>query len=953
MATLRLPFFSRGELSPKMLGRVDTAAYSSGLKTARNVIVDVTGGVFNRPGTIYIAPTKYFDKYTRLIPFAFKVNDTHVLEFGDKYMRVIREDFPQLALDPKNITSVTKGTSTVIFATAHGYVDGVDVVFQDTLGMPELNNGRYKVAYVDPNVFRIVHPFTLLEVNSTTWGTFISGNVDSIYEIATPYNADDLKLLRFAQSADILTLVHNLYPIMELKRFALNDWRLEQVDFFSVDAFPTNIDVSVENSGSQKIDYQVTAVREDGSESLPGLPNTGGYQITGITNANPARVTVTPALALEEEDQVFIQNIVGMTDLNNRRFTIRNLTTDALDLVGEDSTLYEAFDSAVSDSLVPTFFRVTDSSDNTSTTDVTQNTITWTPVEGAVRYDVYKADNGVFGFMAETSKTSVIDKFIEPDLKATPPTETDPFRNIDDFPGAVGFYQQRRVFGGSNNRPDTYLASQPGDYSNFTRSNPTQDDDSITATLASGQVNQIKHFVTTNILGAFTSGNEWTISAGQEAVFSPFTAKADPNTNWGCAEHRPFVIGSTIVFVQEDNRTVRSFAFDNVNNTFKSSDLAVMSRHIFDNDEIFDWTLARTPYSCMVLTRTDGQAATMVFNEEQNVVGWTRWDTKGRFETVTALRVCLEPSTPEPDDGVYFVVARNINGINVKMIERLHNRRFRDVRDAFFVDCGRSYDKPKKIVNVSLSTFPGPLDQDTIVFNVPSHGLETDMVVEITDIVWKGSIDTVGNETQPDQFNDHQYIVVHVGEDEFTLKPLGIGTTEVHSYDFPDGYQPYITGGVVRPCTNVVYGMEHLEGETVAILADGASVPGKIVTDGRLVLPGFASRIHVGLPYVSDVETLNLEVGSAGGTLQAKYKRVNKVTVRFDKSREMLIGPNNQQLTPMKRPQFVEQSAQLFTGDREVIIQGSWNSNGRILFRMIDPLPFNILAVFPDIEVTT
>src|SRR5690606_9389436 len=105
MARQIQPFFSRGEISPKLYGRVDTAAYQAGLRKARNTLVLVGGGIMNRPGLTYIAPVKYHNRFIRLIPFDFRSDDTHILEFGHEYMRVIREDF-YVVEAPFNITDI-------------------------------------------------------------------------------------------------------------------------------------------------------------------------------------------------------------------------------------------------------------------------------------------------------------------------------------------------------------------------------------------------------------------------------------------------------------------------------------------------------------------------------------------------------------------------------------------------------------------------------------------------------------------------------------------------------------------------------------------------------------------------------------------------------------------------------------------------------------------------------
>lgn len=940
MVSLKLPFFSRGEISPRLHGRVDTAAYQSGLRTARNTIVQRGGGIMSRPGTLFIGTTKYNDKYTRPIPFAFRVDDTHMLEFGDMYMRVIREDFYQTELAPNPITNITKAVQPLVSCN-NSYSNGDEVRIKSVLGMTEINDATYIVSDVTMVSFKLKSTITGDYVDTSAYSAYVSGGAaDRIYEIATPYAADDLPGLRYAQSADVMTLVHLNYPIKELKRFDLNDWRLEDPAFEPSTTYPFNLAGNANTTSDLVVNYKITATNDEtGVESLPGTADADALHITAATKTNPVVITIA-GHGLTENDEVLIKNISGMTELNDRRFNVISLTTDLLSLQMEDGTNYGTFTSALSDSLYPCFIRIADSAVSYD------NTLVWEANADANRYSVYRQDDGVYGWLADTLVPTYNDiNKVTPEVDTQPPAPRNPFQFVDDYPGAVGYWQQRRVFGGSNNQPDTWEASRPGDFSNFTTSFPIQDDDAITATLASGQINQIKHITASSVMGVFTSGNEWNISSGGEVAFSPFTVKQDSDTNWGSSDHRPYVVGSVVLFVQEDNRTVRSFAYEWQSNQFKSQNVSIASDHIFKRYEIKDWALARNPYSAMIMTRTDGQAACLVYDDEQSVTGWTRWDTKGSFETVGAIRVCLEENTPEPDDGIYFVTKRKVGSRTVQFMERLHDRRFLDVRDCFFVDNGVTFDKAKRITNV---TNQGPSGSYQIT--CPSHGYVTDMVVDFADIEWEPVIDTMGNETQPDQLNDNKYIVYNVpASDLIDIRLIDIVTTFPIA---PVDYKHYVKGGVVRENEYNITGLQHLEGCTVSVLADGFPLRDMVVTDGAITLPGLASRVHVGLPYTVDIETLDIEPQMGSSTIQGKMKKIPTLTVRLDESRECMVGPDSYNLIPMKRAPFTTQSAQLYTGDREIAILPSWNPNGRVFFRQLDPMPITILGIYPDIGVS-
>jgi hypothetical protein len=152
------------------------------------------------------------------------------------------------------------------------------------------------------------------------------------------------------------------------------------------------------------------------------------------------------------------------------------------------------------------------------------------------------------------------------------------------------------------------------------------------------------------------------------------------------------------------------------------------------------------------------------------------------------------------------------------------------------------------------------------------------------------------------------------------------------------------------PATTIT-GLSHLEGKTVAILADGCVVNGKVVASGSITLDTAASKVHVGLPYVSDFETLNVELGLQSGTSQAQRKKVASVVFRFLESRGGWIGPDSSNLTEVILRDSATLGAiiPLYSGDYTQTLSGGYEEGGRVFYRQVDPLPVTILAVIPAI----
>lgn len=937
------PSFARGELSPRLHGRVDTAAYQIGLKTAWNVLIHATGGASNRPGLEFVGPAKTHSAAPRLVPFEFKTTDTYILEFGGLYMRVIRDD-SHVVEAAKTITGATQANPVVVTAASHGYAGGQEVAISSIAGMTEINGRRFRVGGTTTDTFVLLDQAAGTYVDGTGYGAYSSGGAaERIYELATPYAIADLPKLKYTQSADVMTLTHPSYSPRELTRTGHDAWTLSEIAF--IPGFRPIGVAAVQNGtpGAATYKYAVTAIDLRENESLTGA-NATVRTITAVTGANPAVVT-SAGHGFLNGDEIIVSNVAGMIELNTskpltyRRFKVANKTTDTFELKEEDSTTYGAF---VNDGLAGaqlSFARVTNGNATLSATDSV--TISWSEVLNVSRYVVYRDDNGLWGEIGETESLSFTDPGKTVDLESGPPRFSEPFRGAGNYPAAVGYFEQRRVFGGSNGRPDTSRFSRTGDYSVFASSIPSRADDPITSTLTSGKVNEIAHYVPQDSLLVLTTGAEWKIDSGDNNRFSADTTRQREQSGWGSSHLRPVVIGRVVLFIQDTERVIRSIGYELAVDGYTGTDMSLLAEHIFRDSAIVDFTSARLPDSVLAAVRADGQAGIMTFNQEQEVIAWSRWGTRvpDKLEAAAAIR----PSVDAEEDSIYFVVKRIINGQTVRYIERTHSRRFTDVKDCFFVDCGLTYDQP---IAVSGATQANP-----IVLTISSgHGLVSGDEVDVSDIVWAPDIDEVSTETQPAQLNGGRFKVGTAAATTISLQtPAGVDVDGI-------AFNAYVEGGVVRKAVTTLSGFHHLAGESVVALADGGVVSGLTVSStGIVTLPSKASRVHVGLRYYSDLETLDLTIPSAALSASARglLKNVHSVNISLEKSRSLWVGPSAASLTELlqRQDEVYGEPTRLFTGSVEIVIRPSWNSNGRVYLRQRDPLPMTVLAIAPDFEM--
>jgi len=149
-------------------------------------------------------------------------------------------------------------------------------------------------------------------------------------------------------------------------------------------------------------------------------------------------------------------------------------------------------------------------------------------------------------------------------------------------------------------------------------------------------------------------------------------------------------------------------------------------------------------------------------------------------------------------------------------------------------------------------------------------------------------------------------------------------------------------------------GLDHLEGETLSVLADGAVHPDRTVSGGQITLEKAASVVHAGLAYETIVKTMPLERALPTGTLQGRLQRVVKAVVRFYRTLGATVGASagEQETVPWRSATDpMDSPPPLFTGDKEVLFPGDWDTKAQVEVRLNLPLPLTVNAIIMEVEV--
>ena len=560
-------------------------------------------------------------------------------------------------------------------------------------------------------------------------------------------------------------------------------------------------------------------------------------------------------------------------------------------------------------------------------------TLSWSNVSGAREYNIYKRKQatGEYGYIGTVTGTPWVESAdINPDFTDTPPENPDVLNGAGEYPAAVGYYQQRRVFGGSTNEPEKLWLSQTGLYGNFTTHFPLVSSDSVSFTLAGEEVNRVRHIVQQSRLMAFTEGGVWIIKGDADGAITPTDINSAQASFNGVGDVPPLVVNDTVLYVEDRSAAVRDFSFDFSTEGAKSDDLTIFATHLFENKSITSWDYSRIPHSVIWAARSDGKMLGFTYIREHQVWAWHQHETDG-----TVLDVCV---VPEGDiDRPYFVVTRG----GTKYIEYLTDPfNTGDISDAWYVDQGFVFNggnQHSQVVDSTISTVAAP-SSVSVTLDLLSTSGTVDDVVKITTT--GASADLVGDE----------YVITDVNGLEASIKITQyISATDIRgtpTQDIPADFIPAATTNYVHK-THRITGISALNGASCSALCDGSVVRDVTVSGGVATFVTAYEKIVIGRQYNSDMKTLGVE-NVQGETLVGKTKNIKNVTILVKDSRGVYAGQDEDNLdeaVPEDSLDDLSTPPALVTGTISSLISSTWDDNGAVFIRQSDPLPLTVLAV--------
>lgn len=770
-----------------------------------------------------------------------------------------------------------------------------------------------------------------------------------------------------------------------------------------------------------------------------GLLTSNSQNVTGITQANPAVMTIA-SHGYTNGDRIFVTGVTDMTQVNNREFTVANVTSNTFELSGVNSTGFDAYNSTLGITGASGAFTVGE----TITGGTSGATAVYVSDDGTTMNltsvsEIFQSGETITGGTSgETATTTGADVSVGAGASAEIVEVTTTYSVTDIF--EINHAQSADVL---------YLAHKDHEPAKLTRTTATSftltdidfvdgpyldenDTDTtmyfsantgtvtVTASVAVFSSDDVGRYIRTREILEIVH-DEWaanTSYADNATVrFNGHVYKNVTGSTVTSGNTAPVHLTGTETYGSIDWE-YRHDEFGHVEITaFTSATVvtAVVHEDQYGNDTLPDSSVgsanAHTRWSLGAFGGDQGYPKAVGFYEQRLYFAGTTGQPQTIFGSVSADFENMTPGTLD-DSAVNFTIASD----KVNVIRHLLPARFLQVltTSAEFTLSGGTGATPVTPTNVNVlreTTFgcsevrplragnstiliqKGQEKVKEITFDLDTDGLlGIDLTIladhiprgGLTDMVWQQEPELIvwfvhsdgrlvgltydranaaigwhdhdigGNGVVesitaiPSGAEDQVYVAVKRTIDGATvrhieyLKPIEFGD------DVEDAF--FLDSGLTYDgsATTTVSSINHLEGETVSILADGATHADKVVTDGKVTLDREASKVHIGYNYTSTIETLRLEAGAEDGIAQGKIKRIHGVTARFFNTVGAELGPdtNNLDRLPFRDSSMsMNQAVPLFNGDKEIYFPSGYENDARVIVRQSQPLPMTVLAI--------
>jgi hypothetical protein len=512
-------------------------------------------------------------------------------------------------------------------------------------------------------------------------------------EVATPYVEADLQTIQYTQINDVMYIVHPSYPPAKLTRNADDNWSYAAVSF----KWPPTLEENIAN---------ITITPSAASGNITLTASSGIFESTDVGSIWQIGHNMAGA------SQTYVDVALGAASGNSPAIRVRGAWSFITygTWKGEVRIVRTIYRTGVTET-IRTYFASADGQRNISTTGTEEEDCSMyiafitggsagssTPtarlefanskVYGLVQIYQYLSPTQVNGTVTwGMSQTAATVYWSKPAFSAT-----------QGYPRTVCLHDQRLIYGGTKKKPLSFHGSQIDDYENFQRG--VAADAAFFFNIAANESNPIQWMASQTKLLLGTAGDEWAAGSSKEdETMGAGNIQVVQQSHFGSSYLQAKLVNEVVLFSQRQGKKIRELTYSFEKDGWVAPDLTILASHI-GGAGFAETAFCQQPDAILWSITKDGRLTGMTYERDQNVVGWHQHSTDGTFESVAAIY------GGEDADEVWFSVKRQINGADIRYIERF-DPNFRNTFDKedkekyWYLDCAFRSSNVNEVTTVS------------------------------------------------------------------------------------------------------------------------------------------------------------------------------------------------------------------------------------------------------------
>lgn len=552
----------------------------------------------------------------------------------------------------------------------------------------------------------------------------------------------------------------------------------------------------------------------------------------------------------------------------------------------------------------------------------------------------------------------------------------------DQYPHHIAIFQQRMIFARNSRSPQTVWFSGTADFENFAPSEALGSatgqstatgasiigdqilaTNGMTFTFDSGTIDEIQWMVAQQKLVAGSTGGIYAVyGSEQDLTITPFnfTIKRE-STQPAQTGSNAIPYDNNILFIQGTGKKIRLITYGDISSSATSADLTFRATDILHNQAV-QVVETDIPNFVSWFRLKDGTIVGLTYIPQQETVAWHQHKIGGDYSY---------NSTREGDPTGHLTTDKS-HAVVLDMCTIPSS-----TRDQLWMLVRRTI----PVADTALNTFTGSNSispAGTLIFNDTGHGLLTGEQIEVSND---------GGTLPGNLAASITYYVTKINDDTFTVSTTSTGSaveysstgSGTNSWSYAEriietvemmedwmtteaiSESKYLDGHVTHTGTNVDSGeLDHLEGETVGILADGSVLDNQVVnSSGQFTTAiGTTTTIIAGMRYISKVISLPISIGPQGRIRIGNKKRIHRTWAKIHRTPNFKYATYTENHTDEELIELVTrtiankygEAPHLASETKELIPKSQGFTDGQFLIQQSDPMPLNILAYEVDFE---